>query len=263
MRQNTAGLARCHGFLRRQELLEPLSGTRSTRDGVEGIGLAEPRPHHREGEDTMCRSTVMLGAIVALVVGGAPRAEAASEGKGMAVGFRVGFGLPGGLVEGGDGHRDIPMREVVTAIIPMQLDVGYFLNARVQVGAYLQYAPGILTRGCLEGSICGANALRLGANASYHLPWSDTLSPWLGLGIGTEFLAPSQVPSVIDGRPHKTDGAFIGLEFFNVQGGVDLHVRGPVWMGPFMTFTAGEYLGANDDAYHFWFIGGVRLQMRL
>ncbi len=205
----------------------------------------------------------MLGALVALVVGGAPRAEAAPPGQGPAFGLRAGFGLPRGLLEGGDGHRHVPMKEVVTGIIPAQLDMGYFLSSRLYVGASFQYARGLVTEPCLGASSCGASALRFGVNASYHLPVSDTLSPWLGLGVGTDVFAPSQVPSVIDGQTRKGNRVFMGLEFLNVQGGVDLHVRGPVWLGPFAMFTVSQYANVNDAAFHFWLIGGLRLQARL
>jgi hypothetical protein len=55
----------------------------------------------------------------------------------------------------------------------------------------------------------------------------------------------------------------MGLEYFNVQGGADLNVHGPVWLGPFATFTMSKYMNVNDDAFHFWLIGGLRLQVRL
>ncbi len=155
------------------------------------------------------------------------------------------------------------MQEVVTGIIPVQFDMGYFLSSRLYVGASFQYARGLVAGPCIGGSSCGASGLRVGANASYHLPVSDALSPWLGLGVGVDLFAPSQVPSVIDGKTRRVNGIFTGLEFFNVQGGVDLNVRGPVWLGPFATFTVSQYANVNDEAFHFWLIGGLRLQVRL
>jgi hypothetical protein len=73
----------------------------------------------------------------------------------------------------------------------------------------------------------------------------------------------SQVPSVIDGQLHKVDHVFKGLELVNVQGGTDLNVSGPVWLGPFVTFAVSKYSNVNDDAFHFWLMGGLRLQVRL
>jgi hypothetical protein len=94
-------------------------------------------------------------------------------------------------------------------------------------------------------------------------PVSDSLSPWLGLGIGLDFFAPSKVPSVMDGHLQDTDHVFKGLEFVNVQGGADFNVGGSARMGPFVTFTVSKYLNVNEDAFHSWLMGGLRLQLRL
>lgn len=208
----------------------------------------------------MRRSIVMLGVIAALVAGGAARAGEAPSGKGFSFGARLGFGLPRGLVHGGDGHRDVAMREVVRGIFPAQLDAGYFLHSRIYVGASLQYALGLPADPCIQGSTCNASAFRLGANASYHLPWSSTLSPWLGLGAGIEFFDPVQAPT-IRGREPSSVGAFGGLEYFNVQGGTDFHIGGSTWLGPFVTLAVGKYMGV-DSEFHSWLIGGLRLQVR-
>jgi hypothetical protein len=214
-----------------------------------------------EVQDPMRRSIVMLGVIAALVAGGAARAEEAPPGKGFSFGARLGFGLPRGLLRGGDGHRGVAMREVVRGIIPAQLDAGYFLHSRIYVGASLQYALGLPAAPCIQGSTCNASALRLGANASYHLPWSSTLSPWLGLGAGLELFDPAQAPTIFDGEPPRAAGVFVGLEYFNVQGGADFHLGGSTWLGPFVTFAAGKYAGV-DSQFHSWLIGGLRVQVR-
>jgi hypothetical protein len=67
-----------------------------------------------------------------------------------------------------------------------------------------------------------------------------------------------------------------GMEFVNAQGGVDLNAGGPVWLGPFVMFTVGQHSHLRvasggqrfssriaDEAFHFWLIGGLRLQVRL
>ncbi|MCP3143585.1 hypothetical protein [Pyxidicoccus xibeiensis] len=211
----------------------------------------------------MRSAAVMLGTIVvALALGGAPRAEAAPQDTGVTLGLRVGLGLPLGRLQGGDGHYDVPMRKVVSAIIPTQLDLGTFLSSRIYVGASFQYAVGFPADDCVQGSSCLASAMRFGINMSYHLPVSDTLSPWLGLGVGYEVFAPDQSPYVVDLEPRKVNSAFNGLELVNVQGGIDFGLGGPAWLGPFVTLTVGEYSDVNEEALHSWLIGGVRLQLR-
>jgi hypothetical protein len=169
----------------------------------------------------------------------------------LSLGLRTGFGLPMGLARGGDGHEPKPLKDVVSGIIPVQLDLGWFVNSRINVGTSFQYAYAPHAGDCPpplnEG--CTGHDLRLGVTMSYHLPVSSTLSPWLGLGTGYEFLLSSV-------------GSYNGLEIVNAQGGVDFNVGGPVWLGPFVTFTAGQYLGVNDPKPHYWLMGGLRLLMK-
>lgn len=169
----------------------------------------------------------------------------------FSLGLSTGFGHPMGLLQGGDGHEDEPLKDRVSGIIPVQLDLGLFLTSRVYLGTSFQYAHTLLASGCppqLDES-CSARGLRLGATLSYHLPESDRLSPWIGLGTGYEFLRPFA-------------HSYNGLEFFNVQAGADLHVGGPIWLGPFVTFAVGQYVDVNDRQQHYWLMGGLRLSMR-
>lgn len=169
----------------------------------------------------------------------------------LSLGLRTGLGLPMGLARGGDGHAHKPLKDVVSGIIPVQLDLGWFVNSRINVGTSLQYAYAPHAGDCPPplNDGCSGHDLRLGVTMSYHLPVSSTLSPWLGLGAGYEVLIASA-------------GSYSGLEVVNVQGGADFHVGGPVWLGPFVTFTAGQYLSVNDPKPHYWLMGGLRLLMR-
>ena len=71
----------------------------------------------------------------------------------------------------------------------------------------------------------------------------------MGLGIGYESFKPGT-------------SALKGLELFNIQGGADLHLSGPVWAGPFAMFTSGKFSNVNDKQSHYWLMGGLRLLMR-
>ncbi|WP_224366809.1 hypothetical protein [Hyalangium versicolor] len=167
------------------------------------------------------------------------------------LGLSTGFGHPLGLLQGGDGHEDQPLRQSVSGIIPAQLDLGLFLTSRVYLGTSLQYSRALLANGCPPriNEDCSALGLRLGATLSYHLPESNHLSPWFGLGTGYELLRPA-------------DHSFHGLELFNVQAGADLHVGGPLWLRPFAMFSIGLYLNVNDAQQHSWLMGGLRLSLR-
>lgn len=168
-----------------------------------------------------------------------------------ALGLSTGFGHPMGLLQGGDGHQPDPLKDKVSGIIPVQLDLGVFLTSRVYLGTSVQYAHALLANGCPsfidEG--CSALGLRIGATLSYHLPESNRLSPWIGLGTGYELLRPFA---------HSLHG----LEFFNVQAGANLHASGPIWVGPFVAFAVGQYVNVNDRQQHSWLMGGLRLSLR-
>jgi hypothetical protein len=67
------------------------------------------------------------------------------------------------------------VRELPTynTLLPTAAD-GHFFNiggSRIYLDGSFQYAWGLLSAPCVEGSGCDPRALRLGANVSYHLPW--------------------------------------------------------------------------------------------
>lgn len=199
----------------------------------------------------------VLLAAEALADEAASRRGSASDrfpGPSFTLGLRTGVGLPLGNLEGGDGEGpDEPLRNLVKAILPLQLDVGVLQSSRLYAGAYVQYGRGIASRRC---PICSLTDVRTGFTVSYHLPRPGDWSPWLGVGAGYEFLE-GQART-----PQSTPFSIRGAEFFNLQGGADFHVSGPAWVGPFATLSLGKYLDVNEVEYHSWLIGGVQLQLR-
>ncbi|MFY2561269.1 hypothetical protein ACN469_26955 [Corallococcus terminator] len=207
----------------------------------------------------MRSSIVMLGIIITCILTAAPTAHASSEGLKLSFGLRAGYGLPAGTALGGDGHYDADLREIVKGIIPMQLDVGTFLGSRIYVGASLQYGVGLAVGHC-KGE-CDVSATRVGLQLSYHHPWSENLSPWFGVGLGVDVLDADQVPGIMSGELMESSGSLEGFEMGNVQGGLDFHVGGPVWFGPYLTATLAKY-GGQDARFHSWLMGGLRLMVR-
>jgi hypothetical protein len=179
-------------------------------------------------------------------------AQERSSGLSFVLGVRTGVGLPLGAVQGGDGEGpDQKLRSLVRGMVPLQLDVGILQSSRLYVGVYFQQALGLRAQSCPQGGSCLVTDLRAGLTASYSLPLSSTLNPWLGAGAGFELLQRGE------SSPRR------GAEVFHVQGGADFHLSGPAWGGPFATFTFSKYLNVNEKKYHSWLIGGVRLQLRL
>lgn len=204
--------------------------------------------------------------------------EASSDGSGFALGLRAGYGLPFGKLAASDGDTG-KVSDVVTGVVPLQLDVGYFVNSNVYVGANFQYGLGFLKEDCPEGASCSASQMRFGANVSYHFSPGQALRPWLGLGVGYEMLDISASASQ-GGISAKTKLSIRGLEFAALQGGFDYRLSKTLSVGPFVNVTAGQYSSAKtsisvdgvsggdmdestdieDKAMHVWAQGGVRLQ---
>jgi hypothetical protein len=172
------------------------------------------------------------------------------QSSGFSFNARLGGGVPLGYIHNGDGETALAMNDIVSAMIPVELNGGVFLGSSVYVGAYFQYGRLLLAEDCPQAASCSATNLRFGANASLHLPVSDSgrWSPWVGGGIGYELFKPGE-------------GTLNGVDF-HVQVGADYHASGPVWVGPFAEFTLGKYSDVNDPGSHKWLIGGVRILMR-
>ncbi|NVJ09820.1 outer membrane beta-barrel protein [Myxococcus sp. AM001] len=210
--------------------------------------------------------------------------EQAREDRGFALGLRAGYSLPLGSAVGSDRGEAPGMRDAYSGAIPLQVDVGYFFNSNVYLGAYFQYAPVFLAEDCGADVSCSANQLRFGVNASYHFRASEKLMPWLGLGIGYELLDTKLSASAGDLETVIGAGAR-GIEFASVQGGADYRVSDTFSIGPYLSLAAGVYQTAtsrletknvpilgdisesasesiDDKAVHAWLSGGVRMQFR-
>jgi hypothetical protein len=172
-----------------------------------------------------------------------------SPGLGLALGVRMGAAVPVDVLGGPNGGANL--REQVSAIAPVQLDVGVLQDSRLYAGAYFQHSVGLGMGGCsLGASSCVVTDLRVGLTASYHFPVASRWSPWLGLGAGCE----------VFGELSSSFSA-MAMEFVNVQGGADFQISRRTWVGPFATVTVSNF--GDEEGFHSWFIGGVRLQVRL
>ena len=189
------------------------------------------------------------------------------DGRGFALGLRAGFGLPLGKATG---EADANLSDVVSGIIPLQIDAGYFLTSHLYLGGSFQYAPGLLAEDCDEGASCSINVMRFGVNLAYHTAPFAKVDPWVGLGIGYERFNVSE--SFGD---FKLNATFSGFEFAALQGGVDFKLSKNFAVGPFATFTVGQYSSASvsdgedsesvdidEKGLHFWLMGGIKAQYR-
>jgi hypothetical protein len=182
--------------------------------------------------------------------------------RGAEVALRLSYGVPFGSSSEGTGIRDL-----IVGIIPAQMDVGYRLNERWWIGAYGAAGIGVKGEACRDegqaptapttptdddtgerptfGTKCDApNKFRVGIQALFHvLPTTDDVSPWIGLGVGYEWLNISETL----GRQTFVQ-TFAGFELLNLQAGVDFALGSHVRLGPFAQLTLGRYTTIAEDA---------------
>jgi hypothetical protein len=91
---------------------------------------------------------------------------------------------------------------------------------------------------------------------------AGSVDPWLGLGVGYEIFGASLTTQ---GRTISTDTK--GFEFLNLQGGADFKVADAVAVGPFLSFSLGQYSSVSsgdasgditNKAIHEWLTIGVK-----
>ena len=187
---------------------------------------------------------------------------ASTDDKKIKLGLRLGYGLPFGSAE--DGAK---LKDGFSGQIPIWIDAGYMVTPNILVGLYGQYGF-VSVKECRTGADCSAHDIRFGVQGQYHLSPAESIDPWLGLGIGYEILSES-----LSGGGSTADVSFKGFEFLNLQGGADFKVANALSVGPFLSFSLGQYssekisgFGAPIDrdgsvdktALHEWLTLGVK-----
>ncbi|SEU27564.1 autotransporter domain-containing protein [Stigmatella erecta] len=193
------------------------------------------------------------------------------DGRGFSLGLRAGYGLPLGKATG---EADANLSDVISGIIPLQLDAGYFLTSHLYLGGSFQYAPGLLAEDCEEGASCSISVMRFGVNLAYHTAPFAKVDPWVGLGVGYERFNLS-ASAEFGGETIEASTTASGFEFAALQGGVDFKLSKHFAVGPFATFTVGQYsslsvsdgedsasVDIDEKAFHFWLMGGIKAQYR-
>jgi hypothetical protein len=215
------------------------------------------------------RGMVFAGCVASMLAGASiGRAQEA----GVEIGFRTGYALPMGSAT--DQGSDPDMDNLVSGNVPLWFDLGVRATPNVLVGAYFQYGIGfpgdLIEDGCdMDGVDCSIPVVRLGAQFHYHVQPFQPVDPWVGLGLGYEWLTWSVEAA-------GEDGSFTlsGFEFVNLQAGVDFGLGDErrFGIGPFVAFSVAEYssvscdgaigLDCDDDiedkALHHWLTLGLR-----
>jgi hypothetical protein len=190
---------------------------------------------------------------------------------GLSVGARVGFGFPFGDRAKVSG---IPESMGPSAnyggMVPIWIDAGYRFTKVIYAGGYFQY--GFLlpsAHGCPTPLSCSAHDIRAGVAIHVHFMPRSAADFWAGLGVGYEASSITYDNGVQ--RATRSNG---GVEFANVQVGVDIHPRFGIDWGPFASFSVDQYanetqtlpIGSqktyalSDRTLHYFLVLGMRVQ---
>jgi hypothetical protein len=178
----------------------------------------------------------------------APSAPA-EEFTGLALGVRLGVGLPFGS---GEGATSIGMSDYISAEVPIWFDAGYRFTPNWFAGAYVMYGFGFVGSqfaSCGQNNLaCSIHDTRVGIEAAYHILPAGRLDPWVGLGFGYEWLGASlSGTDATTGASQSAGLGYHGWEFVNVQAGLDIKKVLPnLGFGPYVAFTLSQY--GNFDA---------------
>jgi len=202
--------------------------------------------------------------------------SSASAGGKFVLGMRLGYAVPMGATAENDNGSSEKLSDGVSGHVPVWLDVGYLVSSNVMFGFYGMYAfggvAGPLKAECDQASSvgisCSANDIRFGIQFQYHPASGGKVDPWLGVGAGYEWLNIS-----ISGAGQDGATTAKGFEFFNLQAGLDYKALPNVGVGPFVSFSLGQYGSTSNSgsvarissggdipnpALHEWLTFGVR-----
>jgi hypothetical protein len=130
--------------------------------------------------------------------------------------------------------------------LPLWLDAGYRISPELYVGGFLQFAVifpvNNTTTGCGQmGVSCGGNDINAGIDVHYHFMPKTSFDPWVGVGVGYEWLNYSASQGSQSAGTQLT-----GWQFVNFQLGGDYKIAPNVGIGPFVMLSLGQY-----DSYSF------------
>lgn len=192
-------------------------------------------------------------------------------------GVRVGLGFPIGNAAGSTltAPNGTSLADLVAWTVPLQLELGARIGP-VFVGGYGSYAfgkAGSLFEGASSRS---ASDVRLGFEVLWHLSPDRKVDPWVGMGVGYEWLN----LGVEVGTLGRINATFRGFEWVNVQLGIEFVLGRHFALGPFVQASVAQYdsgsaelitsrgtRGGSEDiqskAVHAWIAVGLRFAFLL
>jgi hypothetical protein len=179
----------------------------------------------------------------------------------------------GAAIPLGNFNAGLKMSEVTgVQVVPFTLDIGGKLGENVFLGGYIGWALGGSSSGfenrCkAAGADCDAVSVRGGIQVHYQFQPAELINPWIGYGLGFEYL-------FIDQDARDQDDLTLwgrGVEYGHFMGGVDFRLSSVFGIGPFVDYSIGQFntvvldstsfaLGGEiaDTALHHWIQLGAR-----
>ncbi len=198
--------------------------------------------------------------------------------------FRTGYGVPFGKYADTRTIASFTVDDVnaisddTYGVVPLWIDAGYWVSESLLLGAYFMYglvfpktapADAPLSGGCPETFDCSAIGVRAGVQAQYAFITGAGVRPWVGLGIGYEWVSTSVEGTA--GLALELESQSSGPEFIHVQGGADFVLHPRFALGPFASMSALRYTSCgaklsgeeqpcdiDEGAWHGWIAFGVR-----
>lgn len=150
---------------------------------------------------------------------------------------RGGVGIPIGNATGETSRTPsgTHLADLVSWTVPFELELGARIGPAF-VGGYVSYAFGKAGSALDTGTGRSANNVRFGFEVLWHLGPDRPVDPWLGLGVGYEWLNLSVT------TPDGTiTGTVRGFEWANLQLGIDFVLGRSFRLGPFVRSRIGQY----------------------
>lgn len=193
----------------------------------------------------VARTLVLVAVTIVLASAGPAQAAPRTVGlTGFELGLRTGYAFSSGRLGSLPGGTDQDLADYVSGQWPIWIDLGYRFRPSFYLGGFFQYGFGFVNddqqRECRNTNVdCSASDIRAGIMARYNFLPAALASPWLGYGLGWEWGTYSIHQSAIGSS--NTDFTWSGFELANFQLGVDFRIVRRVVLGPFISWSLGQY----------------------
>lgn len=214
----------------------------------------------------MRNAVLALAALVAFTAPAATFAEEAPQAKSaipLKLAIGTGYGIPMG-----DALKDHKLSDTYAGEIPVELELSYKVNHAISAGLYFGYGYGLVSSNELMPGMKASDhfdslsALRFGVQGEYEFGKVGPALPFAGLRVGYV----SESAKLAAGGTSKTTG----WEYFTLVGGAEFEAGEGFAVGPFVSFSLGQYtnekpageasasIPSSERAMHEWLTIGVR-----